>query len=141
MGPVGSHPCPVHLLGMSLVGRISSHALRTLVLIISNLGQDANIDQGNTLHSGIPPDYWGGAAGPSSSGPQMYEAFDRESMIMQQEIERLEAQIARSRSRMADLVRNHPNLPFGTSGSALTGSTSDIQSSDTYIGKGKGRAV
>jgi len=138
---MGRVPCPVHLLGMSLVGHISSRALKTHVLIISNLGQDANIDQGNTLHSGIPPDYWGGAAGPSSSGPQTYEAFEKESMIMQQEIDRLEAKIARSRSHMADLVRNFPDVSFGTSGFAPAGPTSDIQSSDTYVGKGKGRAV
>jgi hypothetical protein len=138
MESVGSYP---HLLGMSPVGRISFRALKTLVLVSSNLGQDTNIDHGNTLHPGIPLDYWGGAAGPSSSGSQMYEAFDAESMIMQQEIERLEAQIARSRSRMADLTRNFPNLPFGTSGSALAAQTSDTQSSDTYVGKGKGRAV
>ncbi|KIM87293.1 hypothetical protein PILCRDRAFT_271284 [Piloderma croceum F 1598] len=96
----------------------------------SNFGQDTNIDQGNALPSEIPPDYWGGAAGPSSSGPQTYEAFDAESMILQQEIERLEAEVARSRSRLENF---YPNLPFGTSGPALA--------EQTYVGKGKGRAV
>jgi hypothetical protein len=94
-----------------------------LIFINSYLGHDVNNGTSYDPYAGIPPEQWKEVAGPSSSKSQMPAKDD-----FQQELERLEREIARSSAHLAWLKSNYPE-------SARTGSV------HTYVGKGKGRAA